>query len=123
MQGHVAANANPSGSFYDSKEWKVLRYKALKLHGGRCQCCGRGAKDGSVLHVDHIRPRKRYPELALRLDNLQVLCASCNTGKGAWDQTDWRDPLSDEYRSIMHDRAPIPARATHPDSAPAREEV
>ncbi len=77
-------------AFYDSREWKTLRYQALKLHGAKCQLCGITRADGAQLNVDHIKPRSRYPELALEIDNLQVLCAWCNTGKGAWDQTDWR---------------------------------
>ena len=73
-------------TFYESQQWRVLRYKALKLHGAKCQLCG--AK--GTLHVDHIKPRSKYPELELRLDNLQVLCEQCNLGKGAWDESDWR---------------------------------
>jgi 5-methylcytosine-specific restriction endonuclease McrA len=42
------------------------------------------------LNVDHIKPRRRFPELSLDPDNLQVLCGNCNTGKGSWDTTDWR---------------------------------
>jgi hypothetical protein len=76
-------------SFFDSREWKELRYKAIKLHGRKCMACGQ--TDG-IFHVDHIKPRSKFPELALVLSNLQVLCADCNLGKGAWDQTDWRPP-------------------------------
>jgi len=76
--------------FYESDAWRELRYKALKLHGAKCQCCGRAPKDGVVIHVDHIKPRSRFPELELVLANLQVLCADCNMGKRAWDTTDWR---------------------------------
>jgi 5-methylcytosine-specific restriction endonuclease McrA len=72
--------------FYNSDAWRTLRYRALKQHGGKCQCCGRKGR----LHVDHIKPRSRFPELELELTNLQVLCEDCNLGKGAWDQTDWR---------------------------------
>lgn len=77
-------------AFYDSREWKKLRYEALKLHGAKCQCCGVSSADGARLNVDYIRPRSQFPELALELMNLQVLCSWYNVGKGAWDQTDWR---------------------------------
>ena len=73
-------------TFYESSAWQTLRYKALKLHGAKCQLCGAQGK----LHVDHIKPRSKFPELELRLDNLQVLCQDCNLGKGAWDSSDWR---------------------------------
>jgi len=77
-------------TFYESQEWLELRYRALKLHGGHCQCCGNAPIPGNPLQVDHIKPRSRFPELELDLNNLQVLCKSCNMGKGAWDTTDWR---------------------------------
>lgn len=79
-----------SDKFLESYEWRVVRMKALKLHGARCQCCGQSPKDGIVLNVDHIKPRKTHPELALSVENLQVLCHECNHGKGNWDDTDWR---------------------------------
>lgn len=79
-----------SDEFLRTFEWRQLRYKALKLHGRRCQCCGASPETGAVLNVDHIKPRRKFPELALELKNLQVLCADCNHGKGSWDQTDFR---------------------------------
>ena len=35
-------------------------------------------------------PRKTHPQFALCYANLQVLCSSCNRGKGNRDRTDWR---------------------------------
>ena len=64
--------------------------EALKKYGPRCQCCGATPADGVRINVDHIKPRKHYPELALDVENLQVLCEECNHGKGNWDTTDWR---------------------------------
>lgn len=81
-------------NFYESEEWRTVRYQALKLHGGSCQCCGARGGAGVVLHVDHIKPRSKFPELELELSNLQVLCEDCNLGKRAWDQTDWRPSVS-----------------------------
>lgn len=77
-------------AFLQSREWQTLRYKVLSARGGRCECCGSSAAEGAVIQVDHIKPRSKFPELALEIKNLQVLCRPCNMGKGAWDQTDWR---------------------------------
>lgn len=80
-------------AFLRSREWKAVRYQALKMHGGRCQCCGASPEDGTKLNVDHIMPRSKYPQLALDMNNLQVLCAECNAGKSNIDETDWRPQL------------------------------
>lgn len=77
-------------NFYFSDEWRRLRYKALSLHGNSCQCCGASPKTGAVIHVDHIKPRSKFPDLELELTNLQILCEACNLGKLNIDQTDWR---------------------------------
>lgn len=79
-------------NFFESREWYEARYKALKLHGSRCQCCGARRMDNVRIHVDHIKPRSKFPELQFEISNLQILCEPCNLGKGAWDETDWRDP-------------------------------
>jgi 5-methylcytosine-specific restriction endonuclease McrA len=76
--------------FFKTKEWRSVRYRALQAHGARCQCCGRTASEGVIIHVDHIKPRSKYPELALDVSNLQVLCEDCNLGKSNKDETDWR---------------------------------
>ncbi len=80
--------------FYKSDKWRSLRYKALSLNDGCCVLCGRSkAKHGVVLHVDHIKPRSKHPELELELSNLQILCEDCNLGKSNRDRTDWRKPV------------------------------
>ena len=94
-------------AFYLSKAWRVLRMKAIKKYGRVCMCCG--ASDQPI-HVDHIKPRFKHPELELELSNLQILCEDCNMGKGGWDETDWREPesvdatsqaLDAEYRDVI----------------------
>jgi 5-methylcytosine-specific restriction endonuclease McrA len=79
--------------FLASKAWKRLRYKALRLHGNKCQCCGASPNTGAVLNVDHILPRRLFPQHALQLENLQVLCADCNEGKGNWDMTSFKEQV------------------------------
>jgi 5-methylcytosine-specific restriction endonuclease McrA len=70
--------------------WRNLRYRALKMYGAVCQCCGQRATEQNPIHVDHIKPRSRFPELALSLSNLQILCRDCNFGKRDTDTIDWR---------------------------------
>lgn len=82
--------------FYTSWEWKRVRYEALRIHGQRCQCCGwqPGDTSGGRLVVDHIKPRRKFPELALDVENLQVLCNDCNMGKS--------NVYEDDFRGIDH---------------------
>lgn len=79
-----------SKEFLETYEWRKLRMQALKKYGTRCMCCGASPATGAVMNVDHIKPRKLFPSLAMDINNLQVLCHECNHGKGNWDQTDWR---------------------------------
>lgn len=79
-----------SKDFLQSKAWKRLRIMAFEKYGNRCQCCGATPQDGVKLNVDHIQPRRLFPNLALSLDNLQILCEDCNEGKGNWNMSDWR---------------------------------
>ena len=98
-----------AGDFYQSRDWASIRYAALIRSDGRCSCCGASRSDGAVLHVDHIKPRSKFPELALSLDNLQVLCNLCNIAKSNIDMTDWSaKPVDDptkggDYRAYVED--------------------
>jgi hypothetical protein len=76
-----------NGDFYQTKEWRQVRWSVISRADGKCSVCGRSKKDGIVIHVDHIKPRSKYPELELDPSNLQLLCEDCNLGKGAKTQT------------------------------------
>ena len=57
-----------------------LRFKILQRDNFKCQYCGRSAKDGAILEIDHIVPKSKGgtddPE------NLITACRECNRGKG-----------------------------------------
>lgn len=69
-----------SREFLLSREWKEVRYKTLRKYGFSCMACG-AKPPGVILHVDHIKPRSKFPQLSLDEKNLQVLCELCNQGK------------------------------------------
>jgi 5-methylcytosine-specific restriction endonuclease McrA len=71
-----------SDGFLFSAEWKALRLLAIEKYGLTCLCCGRDNSSRYPTNIDHIKPRKYFPELALDIDNLQPLCGPCNKRKG-----------------------------------------
>lgn len=90
----------PERDFYQTREWQGLRFRALQKSNGCCVLCGRSHRvDGVKLHVDHIKPKSRFPALALDPNNLQVLCEDCNLGKGNRDTTDWGVLTDEEARA------------------------
>lgn len=62
--------------FRNSRTWLDLRYSILRGHE-RCASCG-GTDD---LTIDHIHPIVRGGSHDPK--NLQILCGSCNSSKGA----------------------------------------
>ena len=76
---------NPEAAASDGPARRIpvrLRYRGLKRDRVRCCLCGQSpATDPScVLHVDHVIPYSQGG--GSEIDNLQVLCANCNLGKG-----------------------------------------
>jgi hypothetical protein len=93
-------------AFSISPEWREIRAAVIRRDGRICKHCrshpktylcalvlwafrGFGMSSSMRIRnlydvtVDHILLRSRYPELALDINNLQVLCRRCNSSKGA----------------------------------------
>lgn len=83
-----------SDAFLTSPEWKELRKWVLAKYGPKCMKCGYISRGKLRPNVDHIKPRKLFPELALVEDNLQILCGRCNKRKGNKHCTDYRPDQS-----------------------------
>jgi 5-methylcytosine-specific restriction endonuclease McrA len=93
--GNAAPSQKEIDAFYESWDWKRLRYEFIRGQKRRCQCCGATPLDGIRIVVDHIRPIRRFWSARLDIRNLQLLCDPCNQGKGSHDTTDWRP--ADEF--------------------------
>ena len=61
----------------------MIRRQVIKQKGRVCAECGHRILKNNDITVDHIKPRSKYPELSLKIENLRVLCRSCNAKKGA----------------------------------------
>lgn len=85
----------PGYDLRKTTKWKKLReiaYKRDRLANSVCAICGQPIdyriKDGvDAWEPDHIKPVKKYPELAFVLSNLQPTHRSCNRSKGEKETT------------------------------------
>ena len=80
------------------KRWQVLRRRVFDAYGKKCMKCG----NCDELHVDHIRPKSKFPNLAYKFSNMQVLCKRCNELKSNKHCTDYRLKFEqEEYELAM----------------------
>ncbi|PXX48019.1 HNH endonuclease [Aquitalea magnusonii] len=82
--------------------WSSIRAEVIstwRRGSKRCNGCGTLIR-GKKIHVDHIKPRSKYPDLIYLKSNLQVLCNKCNMYKHNYDGEDWRDVIAD--RKMAH---------------------
>jgi len=87
------------------------RFQLIQESEGRCQACGILSQDED-LHIDHIVPKKgKDSNNKVRTaggkivdvdskENLQVLCATCNTGKREHGNFDFR-PTPDRLNAAL----------------------
>ena len=71
-------------------DWKYWNRNARQRDLDTCQCISEckshigkkcGFSDSYIMHVDHIKPKRLFPELALKLENLLTLCPNCHQHK------------------------------------------
>ena len=74
--------------FYQTPGWRFMRECVLAYWGDRCLKCG----SSESMHVDHIVPRSKAPELEMDFNNLQTLCETCNMEKSNKTCEDYRNP-------------------------------
>lgn len=68
--------------FYDTKEWRSLRYQVLLDAGFICEVC----KRNEATIGDHIIPTKVRWDLRLTRSNVQAVCSECHNIKTAQDK-------------------------------------
>ena len=78
----IAAAIKGQDDFLKTEEWFKLKAATIAKYGWTCMKCKREIKIWSRINVDHIKPRRYWPELKNDPDNLQILCGPCNKEKG-----------------------------------------
>lgn len=72
-QGGITETKSRDNLYEGYKEWRKTIYKR---DGYRCKICGNN-KSGN-LRAHHIKPRHKYPELVIDLDNGVCVCDKCH---------------------------------------------
>lgn len=81
-KGGVSGSSGSDRRTGQHKEWKRLVLEKAdyqceecgKKHGRYCSCCG----EKVVLHIHHIKPYSKYPELRYDVKNGKALCSLCH---------------------------------------------
>lgn len=66
-----------------------IRWQVFERDDFRCVACGASARNGAILHVDHILPRSKGG--ADTMENYQTLCQTCNEGKSNRSERNLRE--------------------------------
>lgn len=72
--------------FYKSGGWFKARGAVLRRDEYRCVNCGVSVRGKGKARVDHILPRRKFPDQALHLPNLRTLCVPCDNARHARDR-------------------------------------
>ena len=73
---------------------KTAIQKALKdMYGDLCCYCESTVSDNSFGHIEHRKPKRKFPEYAFNWDNLHWVCWKCNNAKS--DKWDTDNPILD----------------------------
>jgi hypothetical protein len=76
---HLSIDRKKTKEFQRAIMSDAVRYEIMHRDGFKCQLCGRSAKDGAILHIDHIIPISKGGKT--EKSNLRTLCDQCNLGK------------------------------------------
>lgn len=63
---------------HNSQEYKAWRLAVWSRDHFSCQKCGVKQSRTNPLHAHHIKPKSKYPELVLDIDNGLTVCKKCH---------------------------------------------
>ena len=90
----------PNPAALDAKNYKdpVNKQALRESTSGKCMYCESKIGHNSYPHVEHIKPKKKFPELEFSWNNLGFSCPVCNTNKGEKYNEDipFINPYNDE---------------------------
>ena len=98
-----------------------LNKEALRRStSGKCMYCESRMEHNSFSHVEHIKPKSKFPELEFVWDNLGFSCEWCNTNKS--DKYDEAIPFINPYNENPEEHLVFLEHIMYPKNGSARGE-
>jgi uncharacterized protein (TIGR02646 family) len=100
----------PRGTITGAAIKSAFRQRLLKLQDGRCCYCRRWlVSTAHAKPIEHILPRRHYPQYSIEFWNLAVACRDCNGAKtddvwGSMSKSRRRYPRAQEFTEAFHPR-------------------
>lgn len=104
-------SAEPGDGRRPHEKWRhpeireALRVETL----AKCAYCEAVVDDVSFPHVEHIRPKSKFPELAHDWSNLTTACERCNVAKGDYFEVgaELVNPYADDVPVHLRSSGPL----------------
>lgn len=92
--------------YYDRYKQEDVRAALAEMYSQRCCYCEASLGIVDFPHIEHRKPKRRYPESAFSWANLHLACTKCNIAKG--DRYIKKKPILDAVKDV-----PISAHLTY----------
>jgi len=87
---------------FDSEGGIKLVREQLQIFGNKCPICHEKLTEKSAT-IDHLRPKSKYLGEAISIDNMLIMCHSCNSAKKDKNIKDWYKNLPEEWQKRILD--------------------
>lgn len=85
-------------SYYDKYNRPDVKQALEKMYDGLCCYCESPVGVVDYPHIEHRKPKRRFPKYTYRWSNLHLACQKCNTAKG--DKFDTNQPILDAVEDV-----------------------
>lgn len=88
---------------FGNPNWKggtsnnYYRKRVLSRDNFTCQHCGLRDETKGFLDIDHIKPRRAFPELTYKMENLITLCPNCHKRKTLRDRELYPQKVNNQH--------------------------
>ena len=93
------------------EKWRHPEIKSALVEETKAKCayCEGYIEDVSFPHVEHIKPKSKFPELAHLWENLTIACAACNIAKGDYffEEAQLLNPYKDDLEKFIYPVGPL----------------